>query len=182
MRIPLELLPPPAGRSPPQRGSSAGLQASARSSSGRSLEGAVEQRSPGPSPAPEGQQGKKKKFGFVGVPPEPDGGWGSARKRPGRGQNGGAKHPELCRTTGGGDGDGRGARNAGQSRKGGRGWEEGGGIEGGTGGGGEEDPRDEGVVAAARNGAVGEGEAAAERRVRQREMVDLWWLTGEYFL
>lgn len=152
VRIPLELLPPPA-RSPPR--SSSTRQASARAS-GRSLESA--ENAPCPLPGPK----KKKKYGFVGVTPEPDGGWDPARKRPGAagGRHGREGCPEGGRT------GGAGARNAGLSGDGGCGWE---GVAEDS-----YDPRREDVVAG--RGAVGEGNAG--RRIREREMMDLWWLTG----
>lgn len=99
-----------------------------------------------------------KKFGFVGVTPEPDDGWGAARKRPGRGRDGEEKGPSER------DGAGASARSPGVCRGGGDVREEAG-TEG------AEDRRESGVSAG--NGG------SAGRRLRQREVVDLWWLTGK---
>lgn len=89
--------------------------------------------------------------------PEPGGGRGAARIKPSRVRYLG----EGCLERGGG-GQG-GARKAGLSREG-RCGREGDSKE-------KDDPREAG------NRVVGDGHGG--RRVRQREMVDLWWLTGE---
>lgn len=93
--------------------------------------------------------------------PEPDCGWGTSRRRPGTGGAGGERH--------GNEETGR-ARNAGLGRGGGCGWD----------GGDERDdnPREQDATAAVAGDGIVVGEETAARPVRQREMVDLWWLTG----
>eukprot|EP00903_Cladosiphon_okamuranus_P020041 g18408.t1 len=171
VRIPLELLPPPA-HSPPGSSSSKHASTAARSPSARSLGETAQCHSHGPSsPAPllgrsqEKKKNKKNKFGFVGVTPEPDDGRsGASRKRT---EPGGGVEGESCTARGV---IGRGsARNAGLGREGGCGWE--------SGAAGDNDPREMGGAAAAAavtaNGVIAGGESAG-RRVRQREMLDLW--------
>lgn len=181
MRIPLELLPPPA-HSPARSSSAKQASIASRSPSARPLRESSEYRSHDPSsPAPplgrsqeeeEKKKKEKKKFGFAGVTPEPNGGWGVSRKRPGPGGGvgGGRSREERC--PGRGDTGGGGARKAGPGREGSCGWE--GDAEG------DDDQIEKGAVAATgpTDGII-VGEKSAGRRVRQREMLDLWWLTGE---
>eukprot|EP00752_Nemacystus_decipiens_P013317 g11795.t2 len=162
VRIPLELLPPPAHSSSPSRSSSAKQAATAaRSSDMPSEQRAAEDSYDPPSTRRRQEQREgKKKFGFVGVAPEPDGGWGAARKKPSRVHDGGGGGSSARGRTGG-----RGPRDAGLGREGRCTWE--GGDEG------SDDPTER--EAAGNYDVVGDGDSG--KRVRRREMVDLWWLT-----